>query len=130
MAKSHRGLDIYKEALTLFLDVHQLSRQLPKFELYELGSQMRRAADSTINNIVEGYGRRKYKAEFIRFLTFSHGSNLELTCHLEKAVLLYPDLQTAFNKLLDSSDQLSRKLYRFIEYVENSWESKPRTQNS
>jgi len=41
---------------------------LPKFEMYEEGSQIRRSAKSVAANIVEGYGRRRYKQEFIRFL--------------------------------------------------------------
>jgi len=32
-----------------------------------LGSQIRRSADSVVSNIVEGYGRRMYKAEYVRF---------------------------------------------------------------
>ncbi len=71
---SYKDLDIYKIALTLFYEVHPSSLLLPKHELYELGSQLRRSSDSVVSNIVEGYGRKRYKAEFIRFLVFSHSS--------------------------------------------------------
>lgn len=56
---------------------------LPKFELYEEGSQIRRSSKSVRSNIVEGYGRRAYKLEFIRFLTFAPASCDETTDHLE-----------------------------------------------
>jgi four helix bundle protein len=45
--------------------------------MYELGSQLKRSSDSVVSNIVEGYGRRRYKADFIRFLVFSYASCLE-----------------------------------------------------
>ncbi len=38
---------------------------------------------SVKSNIVEGYGRRKYKMEFIRFLIFSISSLDETIDHLE-----------------------------------------------
>lgn len=69
--KSYRDLNIYKEAHELTNEVHSLSLLLPKFELYEEGSQIRRSSKAVSTAIVEGHGRRKYKAEFIRYLTFS-----------------------------------------------------------
>jgi four helix bundle protein len=65
-AQSYRDLEIYRLAHALAVDVHVASLALPKYELYEEGSQVRRAAKSTPANIVEGFGRRRYKAEFIR----------------------------------------------------------------
>ena len=59
--KSYKYLDIYNLSLTLFYKTHIVSLKLPKHELYELGSQLRRSADSVITNIVEGYGRSSYK---------------------------------------------------------------------
>jgi hypothetical protein len=52
---SYRDLDIYKMGLELFYQTHPASLKLPKHEIYELGSQLRRASDSVITNIVEGY---------------------------------------------------------------------------
>mgnify|MGYP000140218792 CR=1 FL=1 len=82
--KSHEDLDIYKISLVLFYKIHKASLQLPKYELYELGSQIRRSADSVNSNIVEGYGRKRYKADFIKFLVYSHSSCLETKAHLLK----------------------------------------------
>jgi four helix bundle protein len=56
---------------------------LPKFEMFETASQIRRSSKSVKSNIVEGYGRRGYKQEYIRFLTFSQASNDETIDHLE-----------------------------------------------
>ncbi len=72
MGSSYRDLEIYSTALQLFLLVHPLTLKLPKYEMYELGSQLRRFSDSITTNIVEGYGRKRYKADFIKFLVYAH----------------------------------------------------------
>ena len=119
--KSYLDLEIYKEALALFFETHPFSLLLPKYELYELGSQLRRSSDSINSNIVEGYGRRRYKNDFIKFLVYSHSSNLECRNHLIKIKVLYPDLTEKADQLIASYDRLGIKIHRFIEYVEKNW---------
>jgi four helix bundle protein len=58
----------------LAIQVHNMTLTLPKYEMYEQCSQVRRSTKSIKDNIVEGYGRRRYKNEFIRFLVFAHAS--------------------------------------------------------
>src|SRR5690625_6379310 len=47
-------------------DALPISMNLPKYELYETGSQIRRSSKSIRANIVEGYGRRRYKRDYIK----------------------------------------------------------------
>jgi four helix bundle protein len=119
--KSYKDLDIYNLSLSLFYKTHRISLQLPKYELYELGSQIRRSSDSVATNIVEGYGRKRYKQDFIKFLTYSHASNLETVCHLEKLAVLYPNLNGELVLLKNEYDLLGAKLFSFLKYVENNW---------
>jgi four helix bundle protein len=119
--KSYLDLDIFKESLELFIKAHRFSLILPKYELYELGSQLRRSADSVNSNIVEGYGRRRYKNDFIKFLVYSHASNLETLNHLRKLIVLYPDLGENIDDLAKKYDHLGIKIANFIEYVEKNW---------
>jgi four helix bundle protein len=121
MSNSFRDLEIYKESFRLYFEVQVLSKMLPKHETYELGSQLRRSADSIVTNIVEGYGRRNYKPEFERFLTFSHSSINETICHLEKVNKLYPIHDELTFKLIKEYDLLARKVYRFLKFVEEKW---------
>jgi four helix bundle protein len=81
---SYRTLTIWQEARDLSVDIHRMTITcLPKFEMFEEGSQIRRSIKSVRSNIVEGYGRRRYKQEFIRFLTYALASCDETTDHLE-----------------------------------------------
>jgi len=57
--KSYRDLDVYKLAHTLGVEIHKSSFLLPKHELYEIGSQMRKSSKSVSALIVEGYGRKR-----------------------------------------------------------------------
>ena len=97
-----------------------MSLNLPKFEMYEEGSQIRRSSKSIRSNIVEGYGRRRYKNEFIRFITFSIASTDETIDHLETLneteSLTNKEL---FNSLLERANLLDKKLIRFLEAVES-----------
>lgn len=93
--------------------------ELPKFETYEEGSQIRRSMKSVRSNIVEGYGRRRYKQEYIRFLTFALASNCETTDHLEmlhETQSLKSD--TIFKDLHGRLDILGRMLNNFLQSVE------------
>jgi len=86
---SYKDLEIYKLSFNLAIKVHHLTMTLPKYELYEQGSQVRRSAQSIKDNIAEGYGRRRYKAEYIRFLIFAHASCDEAINQLEMINKLY-----------------------------------------
>lgn len=121
--KSYKDLEVYNLGLELFYRCHSFSLKLPKYEMYELGSQLRRSSDSVPTNIVEGYGRRKYKADFIKFLTYSYASCLETVFHIEKINKLYPDVIDNDQEFVDKYNELSAKIYNFIKYVEDNWKT-------
>ena len=92
--KSYKDLEIYNLAFEYALEIHHLSLKLPQFELYEQGSQIRRSSKSIKDNIIEGYGRRRYKQDFIKFLVYAHASLLECMSQLEMIQQIYSDLKT------------------------------------
>lgn len=59
--KSYRDLEIYTLSYDLAVKVHKMSLKLPKYELFEEGSQIRRSSKGITSCIVEGYGRRNIK---------------------------------------------------------------------
>ncbi len=119
---SYKDLDIYKMAFELSIKVHKLSLELPKFELYEQGSQIRRSSKSVKDNIAEGYGRKRYKADFIKFLVYAQASNDECLNQIETIIELYTEKKD-WIKLQSEFNILGMKINKFIQYVENNWKS-------
>ena len=117
--KSYRDLDIYKMAHKLAIEIHEMSLKLPKFELYEEGSQIRKSSKSVKNNIVEGFGRRRYKQEFIKFLTYSIASCDETRDHLDT---LYETKSMSdkekYEYFCEEYDHLGKMISNFIKSVD------------
>ena len=124
----YKNLEIWKISKEISIIIHEMSMQLPKHELYETGSQIRRSSKSIRSNIVEGYGRRRYKQDFIRFLVYAHSSVDETRDHIET---LYETKSLTdkeiFKKISGKLDLLGKKLYLFIKSVEKNHKSEPWT---
>ena len=114
--KTYKNLEIYQEAYKLAIEIHLMSLKLPSYELYEQGSQIRRSSKSIKSNIVEGYGRRRYKLEYVRFLIFAHSSCDETISHLNMINdLHFPN--TPLTDLIEKYDHLGRRINKFIQYI-------------
>jgi four helix bundle protein len=123
---SYKNLDIWKMAREIVVKIHRMTlTNLPKFEMYEEGDQIRRSSKSVKSTIVEGYGRRIYKQEFIKFLHYAIASNDETIDHLETLYetesLKEPDL---YDEIHQELDILGKKLNLFIQSVEKGHLSK------
>ena len=119
---SYKNLEIWQLARQLVIDIHaMILNKLPKFEMFEEGAQIRKSSKSVKSTMVEGYDRRRYKNEFIRFLTYAMGSKDETVDHLEMLFetgsLTDEDL---YNDLIERLDKLGRKLTLFIKSVSKS----------
>lgn len=116
---SYKKLEIWKLAREISIDIHKMSLDLPRFELYETGSQIRRSSKSVRSNIVEGYGRRRYKQDYIRFITYSLASNDETIDHLET---LYEtgslDDEILFKRLSNQLMILGKMINNFLTAVQ------------
>ena len=117
---NYKDLEIWKLANEIVIEIHSITlNDLPSFEMYETGSQIRRSSKSVKSNIVGGFGRRNSKKEFLHFLRYSLGSNHETIDHLETLYSTgslknwdkYAEMQ---KKLI----QLGKKLTMFIKAVE------------
>ncbi len=112
----YRELKVYHLAHELGVSAHHLSLRLPKYELYETGSQLRRAAKSVSANIVESYGRRHYKADYLRFLIYAKASLDETEEHLRYVKDCHPGEEET-DRLSQLAYSLGRKLSRFLDLV-------------
>ncbi|MFH1369813.1 MAG: four helix bundle protein [Planctomycetota bacterium] len=119
--QSYKDLDIYKKAHKLAVEVHQMSLKLPKFEMYEEGGQIRRSSKSIKSNIVEGFGRRKYKQEFLKFLIYSLASCDETADHLRTLYETnsFSD-ESSYNYFCEEYDHLGKMINNFIKSVESN----------
>lgn len=119
--RSYKELEIFKLSYRLAITAHELSMRLPRFELYEEGSQLRRSTKSITSNIVEGYGRRRYKAEFIKYLIYSHSSCDESIVHLNFIMDTHKNIGDEAKQLIDDYNILGSKINRYIQFVEAKW---------
>ena len=95
--------------------------RLPQYELYEEGGQVRRSSKSVAACIVEGYGRRQYKAEFVKYLIYAHASCDETIEHLNLIRETHVSDGLEAEDLIQGYEELGGKINRFIRYVESRW---------
>ena len=117
---NYRNLKVWQVARELVVSIHDMTiTRLPKFEMFEEGSQIRHAIKSVKSNIAEGYGRRRYKQEFVRFIDYALASCDETADHLDTLIatksLTDP---TVINDLTPKLDELGRKLNLFLQSIE------------
>jgi hypothetical protein len=146
---SYRNLEVWQIARDLSIKIHRMTlEKLPRIEMYEEGPQIRRSMKSVRSNIdsfvksgfcvppplagggrgrgfceriniVDGYGRRQYKQDFLRFLVYAHASCDETTDHLE---ILYETQsltdKALYEELHQQLETLGRKLSHFLSGVE------------
>ena len=119
--KSYRDLEIYQLSYELAMKIHHMSLQLPKYELYEEGGQIRRSSKGVCSSIVEGYGRKKYKNEFVKFLVYAQASCDETELHLKFIFASGYINDDVYQVLKDENNKLGRKINKFIQYVGTQW---------
>lgn len=116
--QGYRGLEIYQRSHRLAVEIHRMTLALPKFEMYEEGSQVRRSAKSVAAQIVEGYCLRKNKNEFIQYLNRAYASAHETVEHLD--ILAQTGSITSemdYKELRSEYDTLCKMIFRFMQGV-------------
>jgi four helix bundle protein len=109
----YHKLAIWKEAHTFILLIYPIINTFPKYEVFCLVSQIRRAAISVPANIAEGHSRRTTK-EFIQFLTIANGSLVEVEYYLELSRDLKYISDTEYKILNIQREKIGRLLHFFI----------------
>jgi len=92
---------------------------LPKFEFFEEGQQIRKSSKTTRSTIVEGYGRRTYKADYIKFTIYALSSNDETIDHLETLYETHSLTdQPLYETLHKKAELLGEKLNNFLKALQ------------
>lgn len=117
---SYKNLEIWKLAREVVIEIHAMSLNLPKFEQFEEGQQIRRSSKTVKSCIVEGFGRRRYKADFIKFIIYALSSNDETVDHLETLFETgsFKD-EELYQQLHQKLELLGNKINNFLQAVEN-----------
>lgn len=77
MAFKFENLNVWHRSLELSNEVNELAKHFPKYELFNLCHQIRKAADSVNLNIAEGCTGQT-NPEFKKFLSYSIRSAVEV----------------------------------------------------
>lgn len=117
--QSYKDLEIYKLAHKLAIEIHEMSLTLPKSQMYEEATQIRKSSKSIPSNIVEGFGRRRYKAEFIKSLIYALASSDETREHLD---ILFESKslkdKDRYSYFIGKYNELGKMIAGFIKSVE------------
>lgn len=102
----------------LAVKIYTVTRKFPRYELYGLTSQLRRASVSVPANIAEGSGRRT-KRDYIRFLYNAKGSltEVEYLIHLSHRLGYLTDED--FRQLRTELRRTAGALLGFIKFKED-----------
>lgn len=110
-------LHVWQNARGLVCEIYEVTKQRAFTRDFGLRDQITRAATSTMSNIAEGFERGTRK-DFIRFLNMAKGSIGEVRSQLYVALDQEYLEQKRFDELHQSVSALSRRLAKFIGYLE------------
>ncbi len=106
---SYQQLKVWQLGIQLTRSIYELSQNFPKYELYGLTSQMRRAAVSVPANIAEGHARDSTK-EFLHHISIALGSLAEVETMLVLAEGFRYGNSAAIAALLKNTDEEGKML--------------------
>jgi four helix bundle protein len=125
--RSFRDLQVYQKLKALHLEVHHASLGFPKFEIYELGSQVRRSSNSAPAILAEGWGSRHTNI-YIEAINRSMGEVRETQHHLDVAKDKEYLTADRFHDLDNRYDECGRMLEGLHQAL-SEWRGATRTGN-
>ena len=111
MAKHFEELEIWQMSKDISISIYKQFKGCKDFRFRD---QIQSAAVSIMNNIAEGFERKKGSAEFKHFLYISKGSAGEVRSMLYLAFEFGYISKDTFNELKEKCLKMSRILYAFI----------------
>lgn len=108
-----RKLMVWQKSMEFITKVYKVTTKYPKYELYGLIDQIRRAAVAIALNIAEGSGSGSDK-EFCRFLRISLRSMYEVITGVEIAIRLHYGEEQENNNLIQDADEIGAMLSGLI----------------
>lgn len=119
---SYEDLEVYQRLCDLHIEVCELSFTFPKYELYELGSQLRRSSNSSPANIAEGWNNKHINI-YLEGINRSLGEVRETKHHLTMAYRKKHIGQEKYYSLITRYDECGRML-KSLEKSLINWKSR------
>jgi four helix bundle protein len=112
MAKieTFRDLIVWQKGMDLAEKAHRVTRSFPSEDLFTLGTQLRRAANSIPANVSEGFNRRS-RGAYRSHVAIALGSNAEVQTHLELCRRLRLIEQGVIAELVSLAEEIGRLLH-------------------
>ena len=103
-------LIVYKKLCDLTLVVNDLTLTFPKFEIFELGSQLRRASNSAPANLAECFGN-KHTNVYTEGISRAQGEIRETIHHLQMASRKKYFTAEILSDLINQYEECSKMLF-------------------
>jgi len=107
--ESFEDLDVYQKLSELHLDIHRLTLTFPKFELHELGSQLRRSSNSIPANLAECWNNKHINL-YLEGINRALGELRETKHHLNIAYRKNYFPEEAYSKYVERCNECRRML--------------------
>jgi len=102
-------LEVYQKLCNLAIEIHKLTLTFPRFELYELGSQLRRSSNSAPANLAEGFNNKHINI-YLKGISRAQGEIRETKHHLKMAYKKGYLNEKRVNNFLDRYEECKRML--------------------
>ena len=117
--QSFEDLLVYQKLIKLHLEVNEITLSFPKFEMYELGSQLRRSSNSIPANLAEGWNNTHVNL-YLEGINRALGELQETKHHLSVAFqkgyldkLRYDDIEARYGESAKMLHGLKNSLQKF-----------------
>lgn len=125
--RNFRSYEIWQHAVDVAVSVSALCERFPKYELFALSDQLRRASVSISSNIAEGASRTSV-AEFAHYLEISIGSAFEVETQILIAQKLNYITREECETLVTELQSLERRINSFISKLRQKQPLKAKSQ--
>ena len=119
---TYEDLDVYQKLCKLHLEISELSFMFPKFELNEIGSELRLSSNAAPASIAKGYSTRHHTS-YIERINQALGDIRQTKHHLNIACKKSYIDKTIYSEFVDQYEECSR-LLKSLEKSVNSWKSR------
>ena len=111
--RDFRKYVIWQKGIVIAEKVYDICDKFPKFEIYALVDQLRRAAVSISSNIAEGASRTS-SAEFAHYLEIAIGSAFEVETQLQIALRRKYITDEVYDEMIAELQSEERQLNTFM----------------